>query len=334
MTFTPPPSPVALLDSYFLQEAKVLDCLKTALHKLWESSRYTIPVNQGQLVQGRLTEGARAFTLQDTAVAKSPPAPAAPAAGASRVGVVSPGPLEDLVAGEAASVGQDEILPASGRRSETLASKKPADGQATEAPGESCSGGSEVRGAGVDIVAGANVSGDGKRRPRDARAATTPTRSLDAAKADGDRPQPTSHRVEESDGASQDSASNSATTGSSVDANEYAHERKGRGGAPMGAERTLSQTGGIADASASGTGRSSNSRARTGGVPCAPLAYDMQSILGGCRRASRLKRKRDARNASADSFSAKLSGCGAKDQDSKAAARAFSRVLHKVSQIA
>lgn len=301
----------------------MLDCLKTALHKLWESSRYTIPVNQGQLVQGRLTEGARAFTLQDTpAAAKSPPAPTAPAAGASRVGIVSPGPLEDLAAGGAASVDQDEVLPASGRLSETQATEKPAGSQTMKSPRDSCSGASEVRGAGAEREGGASGGGGGKRRHSDARAAAAPTRLLDPAKREaGDRPQSTSHRVEESDGASQESASNSATTGSS----EHAPEGKGRGGAPMGAEHS-----GIAGASATGTGESSSSRARTGGAPCAPLAYDMQGILGGCRRASRLKRKRDARNASADSFSAKLSGCGAKDQDSKAAARAFSRVLHKV----
>lgn len=293
----------------------MLDCLKTALHKLWESSRYTIPVNQGQLVQGRLTEGARAFTLQDTAAAKSPPAPAAPA-GASRVGIVSPGPLEDLVAESSA----------------THASKKPADGQAMTTPRESGSGESEVRGAQVEQGARAKVDEDGKRRARDgARAATAPTRSFDPAKREaGGRPQSTNHRVEESDGASQDSASNSETTGSSAGANEYADERNGRRGAPTAAERTPTQTGDIAGGSAKGAGGSSNLRAKTGGAPCLPLAYDMQSILSGCRRASRLKRKRDNRNASADSFSAKLSGCGAKDQDSKAAARAFSRVLHKV----
>lgn len=307
----------------------MLDCLKTALHELWESSRYTIPVNQGQLVQGRLTEGARAFTLQDTA-AKSPPAPAAPA-GASRVGIVSPGRLEDLVAGEAVSVDQDEVLPASGRVSETRASKEPADGQAMKTPRESCSGAREVLGAGVEQEAHGKGDEDGKRCARDARAATAPTRSLNPAKINaGDRPKSASHRVEESDEASQDSANTAATTGSSVDASEYTSERESRGGTPTGAERTPTQTAGIAGASAKRRGDSTSLRARTGGVPCLPLAYDMQSILGGCRRASRLKRKRDARNASADSFSSKLSGCGAKDQDSKAAARAFSRVLHKV----
>lgn len=323
--YAPPPypPPVEPVDPYS-QEAKVLDCLKTALHKLWESSRYTIPVNQGQLVQGRLTEGVGAFTLQDTA-AKSPPPPATPA-GASRVGIVSPGPLEDLVAGEAASADQDEVLPASGRLSEMQAGKGPANGQVTKKSLKSCSGASEVQ------EAGAKGGEDEKRCARDARSAVAarPTRSLDPAKREaGDRPQATSHRVEESDGASQDSAGNPATTGSSVDANEYAIEREGRGGGAMGAERTPAQTGGTAGASAKGAGGAPNLHARSG-VPCLPLAYDMRSILGGCRRASRLKRKRDARNASADSFSAKLSGCGAKDQDSKAAARAFSRVLHKV----
>lgn len=307
----------------------MLDCLKTALHTLWESSRYTIPVNQGQLVQGRLTEGARAFTLQDnSAAAKSPPAPAAPAAGASRVGIVSPGPLEDLVAGEVVSVDQGEVIPASSRVSGTQANEKRAGGQTTKTPRDSDSGASEVRGEGGEQGASASGGVDVKRGGRDARAAAAPARSLDPAKREaGDRPQSASHRVEDSDGASQDSASNSATTGGS----ERIPERKGRGGAPMGAEHTPTRTT-MAGASTTGTGECSSSRARTGGVPCAPLAYDMRSILGGCRRASRLKRKRDAHNATADSFSAKLSGCGAKDQDSKAAARAFSRVLHKVSQ--
>lgn len=308
----------------------MLDCLKTALHKLWESSMYTIPVNQGQLVQGRLTEGARAFTLQDTPAAKSP-APPAPA-DASRVGLVSPGPVEDLDAGEAVSVDYDKVPPASGKLSETHASKERGGGQVMITPGESCSGASEARGAVAKQGAGAEGGEDGARCARDARAATAPTRSLDPAKRDaGGQPQSTSHAIEESDGASQDSAcNNSSTPGGSVDATENADERKGRRRAPMVAESGPTQARGTAGASAKGTGGSSNSRARTGGVPL-PLAYEMQSVLDGCRRASRLKRKRDARNASADSFSAKLSGCGAKDQDSKAAARAFSRVLHKAS---
>ena len=39
----------------------MVDRLKKALHELWAPSRYTIPVNQGQLTQARLTD--KAFTL-------------------------------------------------------------------------------------------------------------------------------------------------------------------------------------------------------------------------------------------------------------------------------
>ena len=79
------------------------------------------------------------------------------------------------------------------------------------------------------------------------------------------------------------------------------------------------------------TGARSERTAAVGApAPGGTLAFDMQSILGGCRRASRLKRKRDSRNASAHSLSGELSGGGAEHQDSKAAERAFSRVLNKV----
>ncbi|CAM9152807.1 unnamed protein product [Pylaiella littoralis] len=340
-------------------EAKVLDCLKTALHRLWESSRYTIPVNQGQLVQARLTGGG-AFTVRDTP-AKSPPASEAPV-GASRVGIVSPGPLEDLVAREAASVDQDEVLPASGIVAKTMPNKEYSDGHATKRPLESCSGATEGEESGRQGEARAKASEDRRNRNVRGDVATVPARSLDLRKSEAGNEQPSTGQRVGNNRANQDSASNPATTGSSADAKSDANlakdipinaERQDRGGAgpsvrrlqstqgreeevieigtdnPRLGKSAPSRTGRGKSASRKGTREGSSARQRVGGAPPPPLPYDMQRILRGCRRASRLKRKRDAHNASADSFSAKLSGCGAKDQDSKAAARAFSRVLHK-----
>lgn len=344
------------------QEAKVLDCLKTALHRLWESSRYTIPVNQGQLVQARLTGGG-AFTVRDTP-AKSPPASEAPV-GASRVVIVSPGPLEDLVAREAASVDQDEVLPASGIVAKTMPNKEYSDGHATKRPLESCSGATEGEESGRQREARAKASEDRRNRNVRGDVATVPARSLDLRKSEAGNEQPSTGQRVGNNRANQDSASNPATTGSNADAKSDANlakdipinaERQDRGGAgpsvrrlrstqgreeevieigtdnPRLGKSAPSRTGRGKSASRKGTREGSSARQRVGCAPSPPLPYDMQRILRGCRRASRLKRKRDAHNASADSFSAKLSGCGAKDQDSKAAARAFSRVLHKVGR--
>ena len=300
--------PFPLLERAGEQEAKILDCLKAALHKVWESSRYTIPVNQGQLVQARLTDGA--FTLQDTP-ARSPPAPPT-SSDASRVGVVTPAPVEDLVGEEAAPAKLNEGLHASGRAAKAHASE--AEGTAAK------------RMASSDVVEG------GKQCARDSDSGAGQEQSPDPVEGGAvDGQPPTSQPLEEGEGGSQDSASTPAIkgTGSNADADEGTD--KGRGLA-AGAYRTPTRTVSRVSAPAEGASGAPNVPSRAGGSPCPTLAYDMQSILGGCRKASRLKRKRDARNASADSFSAKLSGCGTKDRDSMAAARAFSRVLHKVGR--
>lgn len=343
------------------QEANVLDCLKTALHELWESSRYTIPVNQGQLVQARLTDGG-AFTLRDMP-AKSPPAAEAPV-GAPRVGIVSPGPLEDLVAGKAASADQDEVLPSSGRTAKTRTNKESPDGDMMNIPREIGSSATVGEEPGHKREGRAKTNEDSRNRSARNGVADVAARSLDLKKSEaGDGQAATARRVGNTR-VDQDSTSNPATTGSNADSKYDANAGKERKDSPVDAERqgeggrgsstprlqsaqgredgvtetgnpregnsTPSHTGNSTDASGKGTREGSSARPRVGGAPCPHLAYDMQRILGGCRRASRLKRKRDARNASADSFSAKLSGCGAKDEDSTAAARAFSRVLHKV----
>lgn len=306
------------------QEAKILDSLKVALHKVWESSRYTIPVNQGQLVQARLTDGA--FTLQDTP-GKSPPVPSAPA-GASRVGLVSPAPVEDkhLVREEADSAQLND------GRTHANASKEPPNDSVAYTSRDRRSSSTETQGTGTKRVASADGHEGGKRCARDSDMGAGQERSPDRVEGEDVDGQPsTSHHVEESEGASQSTASISAATGCSAEADGVAVTGNGLvvdvDDTPS---RTVSRSGGTV---AKGARGASSIRARTGPASCPTLAYDMQSILGGCRKASRLKRKRDARNASADSFSAKLSGCGTKDQDSMAAARAFSRVLHKVGRV-
>ncbi|CAM9544259.1 unnamed protein product [Ectocarpus sp. 6 AP-2014] len=342
-------------------EAEVLDCLKTALHKQWESSRYTIPVNQGQLVQARLTDGA-AFTLRDTTTATSPPPPEA-RGGASSVGVVSPGPLEDHVAAEEASVGKGEVEPVSGECSKNQGTKDRVE--VVETRRESGGGATDSRESeGMKRERRTKSAEDRKRRTRDFGAPAGAMQSLNPVRSEGgDRQRSTSpsnpkrHRgvfAESDDGVGEGRASGKAAAsvdgdkaGSSVQATQggNATPAKDHGDADGGSrqrspegtqgpkepppERDSSVRVGHAPASAEG-GKTPGARRQTSsGAACQPLAYDMRSILGGCRRASRLTRKRNARNASADSFSAKLSGCGAKDRDSQAAARAFSRVLHK-----
>jgi len=306
-----------------------LDCLKVALHKVWESSRYTIPVNQGQLVQARLTD--RAFTLQDTP-AKSSPAPPA-SGGASRIGLVPAAPVEDLVGEEAGSTRLKEGRHASGRAAEThaIASKEPPNDSVAHTPRDRRSSATETQGTVTKQIASSDGDEGGTRCARDSHVGGGQERSSDSVEGEDVDGQPsTSQRVEESEGGSRDSASTPATTGCNAEADDVAVRGNGLF---VDADDTPSRTvsGGI-DAVAKGARGASSVRARAGRAPCPTLAYDMQSILGGCRKASRLKRKRDARNASADSFSAKLSGCGTKDQDSMAAARAFSRVLHKVGK--
>lgn len=342
----------------------MLDCLKTALHKQWESSRYTIPVNQGQLVQARLTDGA--FTLRDT-TATSPPPPEA-RGGASSVGVVSPGLLEDHVSAKVASVGKGEVEPVSGGSSENQEGTKDRV-EVVETRRESRGGATDSRETeGMKRERRTKSAEDRKRRARDFDAPAGAVRSLDPVRGEGgDRQRSTSPSnpkrqrrvVAESDngvgegrGSGKAAASVDGDKGRSsvqegqggnatpakdrgdVDGGSRQRSPEGTQGPKGGvAERDSSVRGGHPPASAEG-GKTPGARRETSSGPsCQPLAYDMRSILGGCRRASRLTRKRNSRNASADSFSAKLSGCGAKDRDSQAAARAFSRVLHKVGEV-
>ncbi|CAM9959387.1 unnamed protein product [Scytosiphon promiscuus] len=338
-------------------EAAVLDTLKTALHKLWESSRYTIPVNQGQLVQARLTDGA--FTLRDTQ-ARSPPARAS-AESTPRVGVVSPGEVGGLVAAD-----QDEVSSASGVAPKDQPSPEPSRNLGMETPHEGRSGvtkASEEAGAGrrerraksaedrnrgggdadvrkvpegsVDPPNSGTGSGGRSTSPSNPRGSLEEGEGVVAGSARG----PEARRVNV--GADKDRQANQALESSPAGVEQQDVARGGSHGEMRrthsakqvadgrGAENGGPTTGGGASASVKRAGGGAGGRAAAGGAACAPLAYDMKSVLGGCRRASRLKRKRDARNASAHSFSAKLSGCGAKDQDSKAAARVFSRVLDK-----
>lgn len=357
----------------------MVDQLKHALHELWAPSRYTIPVNQGQLVQARLTDGA--FTLRD-APAKSSPAPTIGAA--PRIGIVSPGPLQDLAAtAEVPPADEDEILPVPAEGNKSRGSKDVDDGGVMEEIGEGRAGTGEA-GSDEEIRSLRN----GNESGRDAyglATAVSPKRSLGhgrgalplivagdiAVPSDkiGDQQPPTpssAHKrrlVHERGGTVQHSTGAGKTKADmavDADADKGAGEIR-TGAAPeylgsqgSGASRARgpksrgegateeggSQCDGTSNAGA-GTNVSpfevtgvSTARTEADGASAAPLAFSMQGVLTGCRKASRLKRKRDARNASASSFSGKLSGrASADDQDSNAAARAFSRVLHKVGGV-
>ncbi|CAM9418872.1 unnamed protein product [Hapterophycus canaliculatus] len=346
-------------------EAAVLDKLKTALHRLWESSRYTIPVNQGQLVQARLTDGA--FILRDTQ-ANSPPAPAS-LENASSVGVVSPGDLVDPVVAD-----QDEIWSASGTsdKDQSMNGKESSGARETEALREGRNGVTMAQESTGRAQRERRSKGaeDRYRGGRDADGPKVPERSLDPAKSSSGNarrsvsPSNQISRRAGGEGVVKDAANDPEATRVNVEANgdhgvderqRKSHkgvERhdKGRLGThgytrrPQGGQRDPDDEdfkkdnpntgGGDTSSSAKRAGGTARGRTAAGGLHCAPLhcaplSYDMKSVLRGCRTASRLKRKRDARNASAHSFSTNLSGCGANNQDSKAAARAFSRVLDK-----
>lgn len=329
----------------------MLERLKKALHELWAPSRYTIPVNQGQPVQARLTDGG--FKSRD-APASSPPAPTI--RGTPRIGIVSPGPLEDLIPVDVPAVDQDDVVSVPGGAATSEASERStARGHVIEEPRESSGTDAEVvRKRPLEEAQGvraSGVSGEVARSP-----------SEDGEKQSPDRSSTQKRRSLESGEAGEDSVGEAAAEGLNADADRHATEGKGRKGQRSGEtpqdrgeiesdtkrprtmktrEEGVTKTGGdqrgdkttsnaVDGLSAQATDTFSQ-RARGNDAPGVSLAFDMQSILKGCRKASRLKRKRDARNAIAHSFSGKLSVGGAERQDSEAAVRAFSRVLHKVS---
>lgn len=344
----------------------MIDCLKTALHELWAPSRYTMPLNQGQLVQARLTDRG-AFTLQqEVPAAKSSPPPTL--VNGIRVGVASPVGLEDLAATEdSPSVDDDEGFPGPGKkraRASSQSSRRSAVGDGDDGD-ETVAGSSD---AGVDR--------DAKSPRTEKRAGGVGARASgddDTTVASSAEGQPAKKRlstiqqgrlVEEDDGGGggsgerKKSGDGNSSSNSAVAAGRAAGQARGttRQSRDRGPTKTTREEGGSATAqqdggtaakvvvsSAEGTPGSpmeladaASGSARGGAARASPpgggsLAFDLPGILAGCRRASRSKRKRDERNASAYSFSGKLSGrASAEDQDSKAAARAFSRVLHKV----
>lgn len=366
----------------------MVERLKKALHELWAPSRYTIPVNQGQLTQARLTD--KAFTLQDAPSVKSPPAAAV--GGTSRPRIVSPGVLEDLAAAatvDAPALDHDDVLPVSGRARTSQASKRAAaatgddDERVVEEPRDDGHAGTRVRGAGsgtgIRREGGAEASEEGndgvdgpdvvpalKGSPDQARREESSVISGDALPlptADGRRQEQTpkrsstpKRRAVEScevskpatgvvsqgaatgDGrrrearAGEDSSSGHGEVESEAERSSRKKNRRDGATKSGGSSRTEAVTsdGGNGATTSPAGGVSAAVGTPTAAPPGGALAFDMQSILGGCRKASRLKRKRDSRNASAHSFSGKLAGGGAELQDSKAAERTFSRVLSKV----
>lgn len=370
----------------------MVDRLKKALHELWAPSRYTIPVNQGQLTQARLTD--KAFTLQDAPAVKSPPAAAVK--DTSRPRIVSPGVLEDLSAATvgAPSLEHDGVLPVSGRARTSRASERAAAAAAATAgerlveeprddeldethvrgsgsgTGVSREGGTEGGEGEIGGVHSPDIVSEPKESPDQARREEPSVASGDAlplhtqdGRGQKQTPKPSftpKRRAVESCEASQPAAGVVSQDAATVDgrrrgagagadspgqgelesqAERTSRKKNRRDGATQsgGSSRTeavTSDDGNGATTSPAGevTGARSEHTAAVGAPPASSgaLTFDMQSILGGCRKASRLKRKRDARNASAHSFSGKLAGGGAELQDLKAAERTFSRVLNKV----
>lgn len=336
----------------------MIDHLKTALHELWAPSRYTIPVNQGQLVQARLTDGG-AFALKDSPpspsqasqASKSSPPPTL--TGGTRVGMTSPTGRGDLsTASTALNVG------GVGTGSGSAGAGAGAGSVAVGA--ESLSADRDQGSPGATGKRGRSLPSSLLRGAADG----TDTSSTEAAATSGEEGRPskrlssgqrqTARRavIEEDENDEVVEGTSGDSSGAAVAAaSDVTRERRTKSQKEGGSSGTTGEAGdGAADSVAGGgiangrpaetpAGDTSSDRRGPKGRPdsargASSMAVDLQGILTGCRRASRLKRKRDERNASAYSFSGKLSGrASADDQDSKAAARVFSRVLQKVGMI-
>ena len=343
-----------------------MEFLKKALHEQWAPSRYTMPLNQGQLVQARLTDGVL-VTARQPATKSSPAATTTPADAIRYADIVSPGALVNLAVSEGVPSEKRDVEIGVGVTRENTS-------RATELPVDIDSR-VEANGLQRNMVAGLDNGAahgwDGMiRTPTEA--GVTDAHSSSGAIIPGDvSSQSTSldggerasdgtaspKRFHSDGGREGESMSHGAPTDNSIprgsvkrtraragDAAELAigasqdmsqHKDTGEmGKGSQCSEKTTSDSIGATNSPPIVVADGSSSRVRARGVPGVPLAFDMSNVLEGCRKASLLKRQRDARNASARSFSGKLSGtASAEDQDSKAAARAFSRVLRKVFNV-
>lgn len=338
-----------------LQESDVIDRLKNALHQLWAPSRHTIPLNQGQLVQARLTDGA--FTVKDaSAVSPSPPSLDA----APRVGIVSPETPGGLSPVDLPFVDDHGVVRASSEAAARRSKKQSADDDAA-VPGESILGAnsgdgissrearsarkSDWRRGDVETwVKHSALSGDDLEpsstdgRPTK-RLATTEIRRVEGDREDvviGDESTMTvsgahTERMRQKAGQQRkETAQREAKAPLARNTNDPPRGARAANGEPR-TDAAVRNWADETNVSSTEVHDETGTRGVGNLAVSGPLAFDLSRILMGCRKASSMKRKRDARNAKAYSFSAKLSGrASADDQDSKAAARAFSRVLHKV----
>lgn len=294
-------------------------------------------MNQGQLVQARLTDGS--FTRRDIS-AKSPPVSSA-GKDTPHVGIVSPSPPEGALNARAnttpvegdtdfsapSDIGNGRAKGGNSLGSEDDIRATPREGQMTTARAMA-----QMPSSNSSAATAVNSMADKSTQPSSLLSSSKRRRSL-----------PSGHQVGEEDGEDRrvEKARRSESNNAEVrDSNRHSIHGA-RSGSPENAERsedkTVQRSPGRSSASSPGQRNVEHASGGSGNggrcAPVAPLAFDVQSILRGCRRASRSKSKRDARNASAYSFSAQLSGsASANDQDCNAAARAFSRVLHKVSE--
>lgn len=326
-----------------------MESLRKSLHEQWAPSRYTIPVNQGQLIQARLTDGALAMprqpstnsTLSQTSddsrrflKTSSPDSFVNLASSASSE--VSPAKKNNVETD--ARLNADDESP--GRISTRLSEDEP-HGQEDVVDQHSANWEADATSSTVEVISG------------DFSSQSTSSSQLTSLDGEETSDQATSHkRCRPKDGQVGERMTPDDTMGKIEDV-YGTHDipqgkGKGRGkrskarvGDPEETWATATQDEGknadgggkvgegsrCAKAAAGG----SMPRIRSSGAPCTPLAFELSSVLDGCREASRLKRQRDLKNASARSFSGKLSGtASAEDPDSKAAACAFSRVLRKV----
>lgn len=324
-----------------MQETEVVESLRKSLHEQWAPSRYTIPVNQGQLVQARLTDGALMMPRQSST--NSTPSQTSEDS-RSLLKISSPDSFVNLASSEVSSakksnVEADARLKADespGRISTSLSGGEP-HSRENVVDQHSETWEADATGSMVEVI------------PGDFSSQSTSSSQLTSLDGEETLDQATSHkRCRPEDGQVEEMMTPDDTMGEIEDVYSTHDIPQGRGKRPKARvgdpEETWASATRDEGKSANSGGKveegsqcakvaadGSTSGIRPSGAPCTPLAFELSSVLDGCREASRLKRQRDLKNASARSFSGKLSGtASAEDPDSKAAACAFSRVLRKV----
>lgn len=339
-----------------------MESLRKSLHEQWVPSRYTIPVNQGQLVQARLTDGAL-MTPRQPATNSTPSQTSEDSRRFLKIS--SQDSFVDLASSGVTPAKKSNVKADVTRRNSAHVTDCPVDlddessGKiSTRLSGDEIDGQDGVgdkhtetleaytAGSMVEVIPGnfssQSTSLDGGEEVSDQ--ATSHKRCCPEGGQVGERMTPddtmgeiedvySSHDIPQGRGKrTKAKAGDPEEAGASATRDEgQSASAEGKVGEGSRCAKVAVESSGVRNSPTNTVADDSRSRIRSSGAPCTPLAFELSSVLEGCREASRLKRQRDLKNASARSFSGNLSGtASAEDPDCKAAARAFSRVLRKV----